>query len=126
MNPQSFSSFSSNLPTLFPGIEELSKLEYESRGNYSSCTDSYLSLSDSCLAVTCNEVLFLGKLCEEESNSLSFDVSGEIEFDNALTLVEWDITKNLAAVCSVDGTIHLVKLDGTILLSKKLTRGMFL
>lgn len=124
---QNFTHFSCILPTLFPGIEELCANEHEWKLHMENVSDAskekLLAINEDYFAIIFNTLLIFGKFPTAQSDFSDLEIISEVEFEEELNFVSWDIDGNCVSVSDVGGHIHLVKVDGTIILSKPLFSG---
>lgn len=124
---QIFTHFSCILPTLFPGIEELSTNEHDWKSHMENVSDiskeKLLAISGENFAVILNTLLIFGRFPKVQNDFSDLEILSEVEFEENLNFVTWDTDGNCVAVSDVKGHIHLVKVDGTVMLSKPLSSG---
>lgn len=109
---QSFSQTCFDLLSLFPSGDVALKLEISESANPSQVIASHHSHEN----VIVNDNILL--ITQEDEDNDTVEVTCEIEFDSAVIHVCWDGADNCLAAVDQDGTVHLVKKDGTILLSR--------
>jgi hypothetical protein len=120
---QNFTHFSCILPTLFPGIEELCSNEDEWKSHSDIGDEKLLAISGDYFAVILNTLLIFGRFPTVQNDFSDLEILSEVEFEDKLNFVTWDTDGNCVAVSDVKGHIHLVKVDGTVMLSKPLSSG---
>ena len=125
-----FGHYSFQLPSLFPIQEELCKIEYDTTEDFGSdpgCSAVYNNV----VAVICGNALTIMQSPKQKLSSFEEDnneeiVLAEMEFENLLTNLTWDVTGKCLVIADLSGTIHIVKIDGTVLFSKKVFPGTLL
>lgn len=126
---ENYASAAGNLSCLFPSIEEIHRFEYEGSGLERKVSNGLIpdSAGITCYfekfyAIAEGNALTIFELAEEDGESSS-NIIAEIEFDNPLTLMQWDVSGQCLALSDDHGVIHLVKQSGTLLFSKQVFSG---
>lgn len=121
-----FVQFSTGLPALFPIVEDCCRVQEDRDPNESAerfsighCFASQnLVLADGPALTFASWVSGTGPIAQDA------DIQSAIEFESPITNVVWDLDGLCTAVCDAGGTLHLVKQDGSILLSKQVLAGI--
>lgn len=123
---ENYSSAAASLSCLFPSIEEVHRFEYE--GSSVTCPHpSQDSVGISCYfedfyAVAEGNALTIFQFTDKDGDAIS-DIIAEIEFDNVLKFLQWDISGRCLALSDDQGIIHLVNRNGLLLFSKQVFSG---
>jgi hypothetical protein len=123
---QNYSSYASSLPCLFPALEEIIRIEYEGSeiiGLLSENSKRKYANADNYYAVAEGNLLTIVHIVHNEEE-VDSEIVSEIEFENELALVSWDVTGGCLALCDSGNTIHLVRRTGLLLFSKQVFSGM--
>jgi hypothetical protein len=122
---ESFTSFASKLPCLFPSIEESFRVDYDASEQTEETSDygkGFYTFSEDNVALIEGNVLTIFQLTKNDDDWGS-EVLGSMEFEHSLNLVSWDLSGSCLAVSDSKGIIHLITKSGTLLFSKQLFSG---
>jgi hypothetical protein len=122
---ESFTSFASNLPCLFPSIEESFRVDYDASEQTEEISDygkGFYTFSEDNVALIEGNVLTIFQLTKNDDD-WSSEMLGSMEFEHSLNLVSWDLSGSCLAVSDSKGIIHLITKSGTLLFSKPLFSG---
>eukprot|EP01039_Chlorochromonas_danica_P001134 gene1134-1238_t len=123
--------FSSTIPSLFPIIEDRYQIRNDSAGisqeeGNTTRGVGYCVLEGKIIYFINNTITF-GDWDESPGGQVGeVRIEAEVEFDAVVTMAVWDQSGSVAAVSDANGSLHLVKKDGSILLSKQLLGGLAL
>lgn len=117
----SLTYYSSTLPSLFPIVEDRCHLVDDSPSPSAGGPEGY-AISNRQIALAHGATLLFGSW-EGDSGLEEVSVEAAVDFDSPVTSVAWDSEGICTAVCDESGTLHLVKPDGSILLSKQVLAG---
>eukprot|EP00981_Chlorochromonas_danica_P007566 scaffold1794_cov162-Ochromonas_danica.AAC.2 len=121
--------FSSTIPSLFPIIEDRYQIRNDSAGisqeeGNTTRGVGYCVLEGKIIYFINNTITF-GDWDESPGGQVGeVRIEAEVEFDAVVTMAVWDQSGSVAAVSDANGSLHLVKKDGSILLSKQLLGGI--
>lgn len=125
---ESFVSFATSLPCLFPSVEECIRFEYdtsnfhENNENQEAWKGIYVVFGNSYALIEGN-VLTLFQVSYSEEEWVAETITS-MEFENALSSINWDLSGNCLALSDAKGVIHLVSKSGLLLFSKSLFSGL--
>lgn len=123
--------YSSTIPSLFPIVEDRYQvrndsagISQEEEGNTARDAVGYCVLEGKIIYFINNTIAF-GDWDESPGGRVGeVRIEAEVEFDAVVTMAVWDQSGSVAAVSDANGSLHLVKKDGSILLSKQLLGGI--
>lgn len=123
------------VPALFPIIESVGCFSIDTSNSLTSRASEgeelvcCFGMSEGVIALTFGSSLFLANrsFSPQDQNAIAevdirefASVQAEIEFEHKLSNISWDNFDNCLAVYDSGGTVHLLKIDGSIAFSKKI------
>ena len=125
---ENYSSVAASLSCLFPSIEEVHRFEYEGSSVTQHLSQDSVGIScyfEDFYAVAEGNALTIFEFKDKDGDAIS-DIIAEIEFDNVLKFLQWDISGQCLALSDDQGIIHLVNRGGLLLFSKQVFSGEIL